>query len=112
MALLQSDLIDLLDAIRAGGDLDVVRHSVELVLQALIDTEATEVIGAEPHERTPARTTQRNGARERLLSTKAGDVELRIPKLRKGSFFPGCSSDADASTGPCSPSSSRRTSTG
>ncbi len=88
MALSQSDLIDLLDAIRAGGDLDVVRRSVELVLQALIEAEATEVIGAEPHERTPARTTQRNGARERLLSTKAGDVELRIPKLRKGSFFP------------------------
>jgi putative transposase len=88
VALSQSDLIDLLDAIRAGGDLDVVRRSVELVLQALIDTEATEVIGAEPHERTPARTTQRNGARDRLLSTKAGDVELKIPKLRKGSFFP------------------------
>jgi putative transposase len=88
VALSQFDLIELLDAIRAGGDLDVVRRSVELVLQALIDTEATEVIGAEPHERTPARTTQRNGARERLLSTKAGDVELRIPKLRKGSFFP------------------------
>lgn len=88
MALSQSDLIDLLDAIRAGGDLDVVRRSVELVLQALIDTEATEVIGAELHERTPARMTQRNGARDRLLSTKAGDVELRIPKLRKGSFFP------------------------
>ena len=88
MALSQSDLIELLDAIRAGGDLDVVRRSVELVLQALIDAEATEVIGAELHERTPARTTQRNGARERLLSTKAGDVELRIPKLRKGSFFP------------------------
>jgi putative transposase len=46
VALSQSDLIDLLDAIRAGGDLDVVRRSVELVLQALIDTEATEVIGA------------------------------------------------------------------
>jgi putative transposase len=88
VALSQSDLIDLLDAIRAGGDLDVVRRSVELVLQALIDTEATEVIGAQPHERTPARTTQRNGVRDRLLSTKAGDVELRIPKLRKGSFFP------------------------
>ncbi len=89
MALSQSDLIDLLDAIRAGGDLDVVRRSVELVLQAVIEAEATEVIGAEPHERTPARTNQRNGARDRLLSTKAGDVELRIPKLRKGSFFPG-----------------------
>ena len=59
-----------------------------MVLQALIDAEATEVIGAGPHERTESRTNQRNGARGRLLSTKAGDVELRIPKLRTGSFFP------------------------
>jgi putative transposase len=88
VALVQSDLSDLLDAIRAGGDLDVVRRSVELVLQALIDTEATEVIGAEPHQRVASRTNQRNGGRDRLLSTKAGDVELRIPKLRRGSFFP------------------------
>jgi putative transposase len=58
------------------------------VLQALIDAEATEVIGAAPHERTQTRTNQRNGARGRLLSTKAGDIELRIPKLRTGSFFP------------------------
>jgi putative transposase len=61
---------------------------VELVLQALIDAELTEVIGAAPHERTPARTNQRNGSRARLLSTNAGDVELKIPKLRQGSFFP------------------------
>jgi transposase-like protein len=88
VALSNSDVSDLLDAIRAGGDLDVVRRSVELVLQALIDTEATEVIGAEPHERTSTRTNQRNGTRDRLLSTKAGDVELKIPKLRVGSFFP------------------------
>jgi len=88
VALSQSDLLELLDAIRAGGDLDVVRTSVEMVLQALIDAEVTEVIGAEPHERTPARTNQRNGSRARLLSTKAGDVELKIPKLRSGSFFP------------------------
>ena len=88
MALSNSDVSDLLDAIRAGGDLDVVRRSVELVLQALIDVEATEVIGAEPHERTSTRTNQRNGTRDRLLSTKAGDVELKIPKLRVGSFFP------------------------
>ncbi len=88
MALFQSDLTDLLDAIRAGGDVDVIRSSVEMVLQALIDAEATEVIGAGLHERTDTRTNQRNGARARLLSTKAGDVELRIPKLRRGSFFP------------------------
>jgi putative transposase len=79
---------ELLDAIRAGGDIDIIRKSVELVLQALIDAEATEHIGAEHYERTATRTTQRNGSRDRLLTTKAGDVGLKIPKLRKGSFFP------------------------
>ena len=88
MTLTQSDVTDLLDAIRAGGDIDVIRKGVELVLQALIDAEATEHIGAERYERTDTRTNQRNGSRDRLLATKAGDVELKIPKLRKGSFFP------------------------
>jgi transposase-like protein len=88
VTLSQSDLSELLDALRAGGDLDIVRKSVELVLQALIEVEATEVIGAAPHERSTTRTNQRNGHRPRLLSTKAGDVELAIPKLRRGSFFP------------------------
>jgi transposase-like protein len=88
MALEQSALSELLDAIRAGGDLDVVRSAVEVVLQALIDLEAAEVIGAGRYERSQSRTTHRNGSRQRLLSTKAGDVELAIPKLRKGSFFP------------------------
>jgi putative transposase len=88
VALTQSDVFQLLDAIRAGGDIDVIRKGVELVLQALIDAEATETIGAEPYERAESRTTWRNGRRERLLATKAGDVGLKIPKLRKGSFFP------------------------
>ena len=88
MALSEFDLSELLDAIRAGGEIDVIRRGVELVLQALIEAEATEVIGAGPHERTTSRTNQRNGRRPRLLSTKAGDVELAIPKLRRGSFFP------------------------
>ena len=65
-----------------------MRRGVELMLQALIDAEATARIGAERFERTSTRTTQRNGTRDRLLSTKAGDVELKIPKLRQGSFFP------------------------
>ena len=88
MTLIQSDVNDLLDAIRAGGDLDVIRKGVELVLQALIEAEATEHIGAGRYERSASRTTQRNGSRDRLLATKAGDVELRIPKLRQGIFFP------------------------
>jgi putative transposase len=81
MALSQSALSDLLDALRAGGDLDVVREALALVLQALIDAEATRHIGARPYERTEQRPAHRNGTRARLLSTKAGDVELRIPKL-------------------------------
>ena len=88
MTLTQSDVNELLDAIRAGGDIDVIRRGVELVLQALIEAEATERIGAGRYERSDTRTTQRNGHRDRLLATKAGDVELRIPKLRQGSFFP------------------------
>ena len=88
MAHTEFDPSELLDALRAGGDIDVIRRGVELVLQALIEAEATEAIGAAPHERTESRTNQRNGHRPRLLSTKAGDVELHIPKLRRGSFFP------------------------
>jgi putative transposase len=88
VAITNADLHEILDAIRSGGDIDVVRRGVEFMLQALIDAEATAQIGAERFERTPTRTNQRNGSRERLLSTKAGDVELKIPKLRWGSFFP------------------------
>ena len=88
MALPQSALSELLDAIRAGGDLDVVRRGVQLLLQELIELEASGVIGAARYERSETRTTHRNGSRTRLLSTKAGDVELHIPKLREGSFFP------------------------
>jgi transposase-like protein len=88
MALSQSALSELLDAMRAGGGEDVLRDAMTLVLQELIELEASQVIGAARYERTDARTTHRNGSRTRLLSTKAGDVELHIPKLREGSFFP------------------------
>jgi len=88
MALSQSALSELLDAMRAGGSLDVMREAMTLVLQELIEAEATQVIGASRYERTEDRTTHRNGSRTRLLSTKAGDVELHIPKFREGSFLP------------------------
>ena len=88
MTLDQSALTDLLDALRSGGDLDFMREAMQLVLQALIELEATQVIGAGRYERTDGRTTHRNGSRARLLSTKAGDVQLAIPKLREGSFYP------------------------
>ena len=57
-------------------------------IQELIEAELTAKIGAEPGERALSRTNQRNGHRDKLLSTPAGDITVGIPKLRKGSFFP------------------------
>ena len=88
MALPQSAVSELLEAFRAGDGVDLIRESVRIVLQELIETEAAEVIGAARYERSETRTTERNGHRPRVLTTKAGDIDLRIPKLRAGSFFP------------------------
>jgi len=88
MALDQSALNDILDALQAGGDLDVIRTGIQVVCQAFIDLEAPQVIGAARYERTETRTNQRNGRCDRLLLTKAGDVDLKILKLRAGSFLP------------------------
>jgi putative transposase len=81
-------LDDLLAHLGEGGTKDLFRTLLERAMQELIDAELTATIGAELHERTDTRTNHRNGARTRTLSTPAGDIELRIPKLRVGSFFP------------------------
>jgi transposase-like protein len=70
----------LLETLRAGGDVELIRTSLGLVLQSLIEAEATGVIGAASYERSEDRQNYRNGHRPRLLSTKAGDLELSIPK--------------------------------
>ena len=61
MALPQSALSELLEAFRAGDGVDLLRDSVRVALQELIELEATERIGAAPHERTEDRTAERNG---------------------------------------------------
>ena len=88
MALDESVLSELLAAMKAGDSVALIRELAEWALQQLIDTEATEVIGAEPWERTATRTAERNGTRPRVLTTTTGDLHVGIPKLRKGSFFP------------------------
>ena len=88
MALSEFAVSELLEAFRTGEGVDLVRESVRMVMQELIEAEASERIGAARYERTASRSTERNGSRERVLATRAGDVQLRIPKLRKGSFFP------------------------
>jgi transposase-like protein len=88
VALDQSALLEVLDALKAAEVDDRIRQAAQTIYQALIEAELTAVVGAAPHERTPDRQAQRNGHRPRLLTTPAGDLELRIPKLRAGSFFP------------------------
>src|SRR3954466_14584838 len=88
MALDQSALLEVLDALKAADVGDRVRQAAETVYQALIEAELTDTIGAALHERSEHRTALRNGHRTRVLSTTAGDLELRIPKLRTGSFYP------------------------
>ena len=88
MALDQSALLELLESLKAADVGDRVRHAAETIYQALIEAELTAVIGAAPHERSDQRTALRNGHRTRTLTTTAGDLELHIPKLRTGSFFP------------------------
>jgi putative transposase len=88
MALDQSALIEVLEALKAAEVDDRIRQAAETIYQALIEAELSSVIGALPHERSSARTGHRNGHRPRMLASTAGDLELRIPKLRTGSFFP------------------------
>ena len=84
----KSALLGLLDALCSAEEGDRMRRLLAAGLQMLIDAEADAHIGAGRHERTPSRTTQRNGSRDRLVTTTAGDVHVAIPKTRTGSFFP------------------------
>ena len=88
MALDQSALLDLLAELKLTDVPDRIRVATETLYQQLIDAEAAAFIGAAPFERSAERTTHRNGTRLRTLSTTAGDLELTIPKLRQGTFFP------------------------
>jgi putative transposase len=88
MALDQSALLEVLEALKAAEVDDKIRLAAETIYQALIEAELSSVIGAFPHQRTESRSGHRNGYRPRTLTSTAGDLELRIPKLRAGSFFP------------------------
>jgi transposase-like protein len=83
-----SALIAQLDALKGADPASVFAELIRAGLQALIDAEATEVLGAGRYERTVERTNYRNGSRPKTVATTSGDVEVQIPKLRSGSFFP------------------------
>ena len=100
MALDQSALTDLLDALRAGGDMDVFPRSDAARAASAHRLGGRAGDRRRPHERTETRINQRNGKRA-LLSTPAGDVELPIPKVRVGRSSRRCSSHVDGSIGRC-----------
>jgi transposase-like protein len=70
-----------------GGE-DVLRSLGERVLEQLMEFEVTNRIGVTIHERAERRETHRNGYRERALHTRLGTLDLRVPKLRQGTYFP------------------------
>jgi putative transposase len=88
MAMDHAALLEVLEALKSAGVDERIKIAAQTIYQALIDAELTSVIGAGPWEHTAERTAHRNGYRPRVFSTAAGDLELSIPKLRSGSFFP------------------------
>ena len=83
--------MDLLELLRKGGmdgDVDFLREALRVVVEGIMDAEVSSRIGAEYGERSPERVTQRNGYRSRAWDTRVGTMDLHIPKLREGSYFP------------------------
>ena len=83
------DRMALAELLQKSGDGDFLRSVAEAVLQILMEADVEGLIGAGRHERTGDRLNYRNGYRERSLDTRLGSLQLRIPKLRQGSYFPG-----------------------
>jgi transposase-like protein len=71
-----------------SGDVDFLRRAVKTMAESLMELEVAARLGADPHQRTAERTGYRNGHRSRAWDTRAGTVELEIPRLRRGSYFP------------------------
>lgn len=86
------DSMTLLERLRkasAGGDMDVLREGVRILAQAIMEAEVTEVTGVAHGKRDPdRRLTSRNGYRERRWDTRVGTIDLAIPRVRDGSYFP------------------------
>jgi putative transposase len=85
---LRIGLQELLRKARIEHDADLLKEGVWVLSQALMEMEVEEHVGAARHERNPGRTGQRNGYRERSWDTRVGTVELKVPRVRDGGYFP------------------------
>jgi len=84
-----NSMIDLSDLLEKTTDGDFLRQMIGFAAERLMDLELEGLCGAAYGARSEDRTNQRNGYRERRWETRAGSLDLKIPKLRKGSYFPG-----------------------
>ena len=82
------DLLELLRKRGMDGDVDFLREALRVLVDGIMDAEVSAQIGAQHGERSPERVTYRNGYRNRTWDTRVGTMELHIPKLREGSYFP------------------------
>jgi putative transposase len=82
------DRLPLAELLQKAGEGDFLRAVAEAVLQLLMEADVEGLVGAGRHERSPERLNWRNGYRERTLDTRLGSLQLRVPKLRQGSYFP------------------------
>jgi transposase-like protein len=81
-------LMEYLRNIGAEQDADFLREGIQALTQALMEVQVSQQVGAERYEQSPERKTYRNGYRERPWQTRVGDISLRVPKVREGSYFP------------------------
>ena len=85
---LRMALEDLLRKAHGDGDVDFLKEGMRVMAQALMELEVSQHLGAERYERTAERTGQRNGYREWPWDTRVGTIDLSVPRVRDGSFFP------------------------
>ena len=82
------EFLELLRKRGMDGDVDLLREALRVLVDGIMDAEVSAQIGAQHGERSPEQVTYRNGYRNRTWDTRVGTMELHIPKLREGSYFP------------------------